>query len=91
MGRNACDPASNRPVNTAFPRVAAAPQHSAAAAIDKYPRRGWLGAKEFVDAFGVKSDDHLVPYNHGWGRAAVIGLHQLADGREIIAHVALFK
>jgi hypothetical protein len=78
-------------VNTAFPRVAEAPQHSAAAAIERYPRRGCLGAEQFVDAFRVKPDDYLVADHHRRGKAAVERLNQFADGSEIAAHVALFE
>jgi len=91
IGRNACDPVSSRPLNTAFPKVAAAPQHRAAAAIERYPRSGWLGPEEFVDAFRIKSDDHLVANDYGRGRTAVIGLDQFADGFEIAAHIAFFE
>jgi len=91
MGRSACAEASSRPVNTALPRAAEAPQHSAAAAIERYPRRGCLGAEQFVDALWVKADDHLVADHHRRSHAAMVRLHQLADDGEIAAHVALFE
>lgn len=91
MGRSACAAPSSRPVNTAFPRVAEAPQHSAAAAIERYPRRGCLGAEQFVEAFRIKPDNYLIADHHGRRHAAVIRLNQFADSSEIAAYVALFE
>lgn len=44
-----------------------------------------------VNALWVKPDDHVVANNDGWSGAAVIGLDQLTDGTEIVAHITLFE
>ena len=99
MGLSAAPPSWMRPVKIARPRVAAAPQHRVAVAMNRYPRilprSDVLAAElelivfleEFVDSIWVKADQDLCANHKGRRCSAVVSPDQLEDGPLVRADV----
>jgi hypothetical protein len=87
-------------VNTALPRLADIPQHSAAAAIYRYPRMGCdldvdsgigLLGQHFFQPLRIEADHDLLANHNGRGGVALVGSYQLTNRTGITTHVAQFK
>ena len=92
VGGSASPEPNKRPVNAARPSAAEIAQHSAAAAMNMYPRTAclWL-VENLVESLWVKSDHHLFANNQCWCGAAIVFVEKVLDSLRIAADITVFE
>ena len=77
-------------MKAARPSVAEIPQHSAADAINRYPRIGCLVGEEFFESVGIKSDHHFFADHQRRCGAALVFVDEVLNSLRILADIAFF-